>query len=687
MPNQLCVSTADCKSEAFDRRTENLATLKSHRQWRTVAATLLLGATLVAGNDAARAESTALAPTGSLVPLTPCRLFDSRATPGRTPIAASAVLSVESAQRCGVPDEATALSVTVTVTEAGRGGYVTVWPTGEAMPLASNLNYRAAGTQANGVIIRRGTAGRLNILSTATTHIIVDVTAAFIAAPTGVATAGRFVGIPAVRALDTRNGGRPGVGGTAAVRLPTGVPSDAVAVAANITTTESSGEGFFSAYPAGSPRPASSALNTDAAGQTRAATQIVPVSSDGFSVFSQRGDHVIVDITGYFTGPSAPESGDGLFVALSPRRLVDTRGQRTPLPQVGSRRLTPGSELAAAAAVVINLTATESVRGGFVTAFPAATSLPVVSSLNSAESTTIANLAIVPLTEVGLDFYSSEQTHFIADITGYFTGPRRPVTIAQRPVVALPSNPKVLLVGDSTLAGVRWYANSAHALSGGDYTLEVESCRKLLGLSCFGREGRRPPNAVEAINAASSSYDVVVIMTGYNDWYTVMPDAFEQVVTAARAKGAKRIFWLTYREGTSYKQPGTGRLTNSSYASANLTLRQKVASGRYPDVRLADWSEYTAQSPSWFTADGVHFTIGGAYGAADYISRLVANDRGAPCPAPWTVGAAIESVCSHPDAHTAVPALTLYEGNPNEIHCYEVGDDRHVECKVDPKLG
>ena len=30
--------------------------------------------------------------------------------------------------------------------------------------------------------------------------------------------------------------------------------------------------------------------------------------------------------------------------------------------------------------------------------------------------------------------------------------------------------------------------------------------------------------------------------------------------------------------------------------------------------------------------------------------------------------------------------MTLYAGNPNDVHCYEVGTDHHINCRVDPKL-
>jgi hypothetical protein len=248
------------------------------------------------------------------------------------------------------------------------------------------------------------------------------------------------------------------------------------------------------------------------------------------------------------------------------------------------------------------------------------------------------------------------------------------------------TNRRVLLMGDSTLAGVRWYTNARHALGGSNFVLDAESCRRLVGSSCRGREGRRPPNAVDAIGD-HAPFDVLVVMTGYNDWHTDFPNAFDRTVTAARAKGAQRIVWLTYRERSTYANPTGGTSQAEGFAIQNQTIRDKIASGAYPDVVLLDWNAYTADRTDWFTADGVHFTIRGAYGAADYIARAVASLHGEPCPAPWTVGGAVEVPCSSPDLHVdVVDPLAIHAGNPNDIHCYEVGADRHVECRVDPKL-
>ena len=141
----------------------------------------------------------------------------------------------------------------------------------------------------------------------------------------------------------------------------------------------------------------------------------------------------------------------------------------------------------------------------------------------------------------------------------------------------------MLLIGDSTLLAVDRY-NGYRALRGFDYMFDAKSCRTLGIPSC----GKRPlpPNAVEAIGKADGDFDYVVVMAGYDEWWTSFPDSFDEVVAAARAKGSQRIIWLTYREGVTYKLL-TGEPADEAFVKNNQTLRDKVASGAFPDVLLA----------------------------------------------------------------------------------------------------
>lgn len=657
-----------------------------------VACAVVLGAvSTIAPVPLGGVPSASAAPSSApsaFVPVTPCRLLDTR-DGGGARLSGDTTVVVPTLGRCGIPAGTTALALSVTVTQPLAAGFATVWPGDVSRPTTSTINYAPGETRANGAIIATGADGTLGVASSASAHVVIDVTGAFVA--TSGATAGRFVPTVPTRLLDTRDGaGRPAPGSSVTVPLPPGVPADATALAVTIATSDSRGAGFFTAYPSGAQRPLSSTLNTDGLGQVRATGQIVPVTAGGFEIFSQAGEHLIVDMAGWFTGPSAPWSNAGLFVPTTPRRLVDTRPALPVFPggtiELDPRTITGGP----VAAIAANWTLTGTWRGGYVTAYPSRTDRPLASTANAdRRRQDVAQFGIVPTSAAGVAAFANAGTELVVDVTGWFTGAPM-ATTASSPAPNTPvadTDRRVYLIGDSTLAGVRWYTNSRQALRGSSFVLDAESCRRLVGASCRGREGRTPPNAVSAIDALTAPVDVVVVMTGYNDWHASFSDAFDQVVAAARNKGAQRIVWLTYREDVGYNNPSNGGAQAESFRIQNSILRENVASGAYGDVVIADWDAYTEGRTDWFTSDGVHFTIRGAYGAADYISRVVSSLHGEPCPAPWTPGGSIDTPCPSPDTRPGVvDPVALHAGNLGDVHCYQVGVDRHVECRTDPKL-
>ena len=122
------------------------------------------------------------------------------------------------------------------------------------------------------------------------------------------------------------------------------------------------------------------------------------------------------------------------------------------------------------------------------------------------------------------------------------------------------------------------------------------------------------------------------------------------------AKGARHVVWLSYREGVGYTAPD-GSTANEAFVKNNETLRAKVASGAYPDVVLADWYGYTAgeaQAGEWLTDDGIHLTRVGAFAVGDYISRVIAADRGAPVPTTVAAGRPDRRPVPPPDEHGPV---------------------------------
>lgn len=120
------------------------------------------------------------APTGSLASATPFRIVDTRyalGAPARAKVGPGGTLTVQVTGAENLPPPGvTAVVLNVTVTEPTAGSFLTVWPHGEARPLASNLNYEAGQTVPNQVVVKVGAGGQVDLFNHAgSTHIVIDV--------------------------------------------------------------------------------------------------------------------------------------------------------------------------------------------------------------------------------------------------------------------------------------------------------------------------------------------------------------------------------------------------------------------------------------------------------------------------------------------------------------------------------
>lgn len=366
----------------------------------------------------------------------PTRLADTRGADCTCTRLDATTIRVQVTGRSSVPGEAVAAALTVTATNTAEPGFATVWPSGTQRRETSTVNWSAGENRANGTIVELGADGSVDVHVDGAADVIVDVTGVFVeVGSSAVSTVGRFEPLAPTRLLDTRGQAGPvPAGSTVGVPLPSSVSSDAVAVAVNVTATGSTAGGYVAAYAAGATLPETSAVNTDGPGQTRAASAIVPVSPGGLELFTSDTTHLIVDVVGFFTGPGAEESPDGLFRAVTPLRMFDTRAS-SPVTAGGTIEMyadTPAAQsaldqyLAEASALVFNTTVTGNLADGFVTAYPARTNPPETSSINWLGGESVANLTISPISSAGVAFQTSAATHVIVDVTGFFTGVARP---------------------------------------------------------------------------------------------------------------------------------------------------------------------------------------------------------------------------------------------------------------------
>lgn len=119
--------------------------------------------------------------TGHLFhPVVPARLQDSRPAgpqvgPYASPWSSGQTRDVQVAGAGGVPAGAVAAVVNVTVTGTTASSHLTIWPAGQAAPLASSLNWQPGRTVPNGVTARWGAGGRVSVRNAnGSAHVLVD---------------------------------------------------------------------------------------------------------------------------------------------------------------------------------------------------------------------------------------------------------------------------------------------------------------------------------------------------------------------------------------------------------------------------------------------------------------------------------------------------------------------------------
>ena len=125
--------------------------------------------------------------TNALASMAPARLLETRPELSTSDTLfnnlgirpASSVTYLQVAGRAGVPADATAAVLNITVTNPQSDGFITVYPCGSPLPNASNLNYTTNQTTPNAVIAKIGDNGQVCIYTLATTHLITDINGYF----------------------------------------------------------------------------------------------------------------------------------------------------------------------------------------------------------------------------------------------------------------------------------------------------------------------------------------------------------------------------------------------------------------------------------------------------------------------------------------------------------------------------
>ncbi|MBA3289127.1 MAG: peptidoglycan-binding protein [Acidimicrobiia bacterium] len=201
--------------------------------------------------------------------------------------------------------------------------------------------------------------------------------------------------------------------------------------------------------------------------------------------------------------------------------------------------------------------------------------------------------------------------------------------------------PHIGLIGDSTLTGVRWYADYG-ALEQFNFVLSAESCRRTIEQSCISREGYRSANVITAMRTLDGELgEVLVVMSGYNDPVWTIDEAIAGVVDEARAQGVGHVVWLSLRtnDDVDYSDPQKQSSINTFRQYNEQLFAAAEASDGY--LQVADWATYSNGASGWFEADGVHLTARGVDAVTTFIAgtadRVLAGENVSPAAAPWTV--------------------------------------------------
>jgi peptidoglycan/LPS O-acetylase OafA/YrhL len=244
-------------------------------------------------------------------------------------------------------------------------------------------------------------------------------------------------------------------------------------------------------------------------------------------------------------------------------------------------------------------------------------------------------------------------------------------------VIAVPDTApvKALLLGDSVLAGLRWWEEGTKSLIGFNWVLDAEPCRRLLYYSCLGREERNPPSAVGAFRKYKEKFDVVVVLAGYHSRDSQFEEEVTSLLDEIRATGAKVVF-LSLKETLAFPAPGS-RGKKSMYVSFNKRLSKVISERNDSGVVLADWNFFSRDHREWFRSDNMHTSLPGTLALGWFISHAVATATNHQCPSD------ARYPCSIPDAPpTATDWLSLFDVVNTRIRCFEMGAERTRLCKV-----
>ncbi len=265
-----------------------------------------------------------------------------------------------------------------------------------------------------------------------------------------------FIPIGPCRVVDTRSSTSPAqpagfgppslaAGSTRTFIIPDNpncsVPNTSLAYSLNVTVVPNGNYlGYLTIWPDSGTQPTVSSLNSYD-GSTKADAVIVPAGTTdaGVSVYVPDETDLVIDVAGYWVGPSNPATGQLQFYNIPGFNLCRLVNTTNPTGPLGGPALSGGTGRSfpvqsgfcgiptTAVAYSLNVTAVP-ISGApvsYVTVWPSTQAQPGTSTLNAPTGTTVENATIIPTGggSGAISAFSPDDTNLLIDINGYFAPP------------------------------------------------------------------------------------------------------------------------------------------------------------------------------------------------------------------------------------------------------------------------
>lgn len=315
--------------------------------------------------------------------------------------------------RFGQPEDVRAARLVVTVAPQAPGAEITVHPSGGVVPLSPTVRAPDVGQPVvRSITTAVGSNGQIEIRTSGSALLTVDLVG--VLRPVTMSSSGRFISVDPVRLGEID-------GMLFDVAVPSRVPADASGVLVSVMAWNASSLGTWS---------------TDD-GLTAAVVSLGRVDSGEVLLRPERGrlrlrssvrSRLAVEVVGWFTGPSASTSDEGLYVSSNPTRILDTASSPNPLGvgvaiHEGWTVENSLSALGSLSAVDVRIESTSAHGAGAITIHGAGRSRTGRGQMSILSAGAVeVGFATVRVSSRGISAHSVGGTDLTLDVVGWYTG-------------------------------------------------------------------------------------------------------------------------------------------------------------------------------------------------------------------------------------------------------------------------